>query len=66
MRNGKNEGGKTRVPIAMHFDHGLSIDTIIRAIHAGFSSVMIDASKLPFDDNVSITKEVDTLAMHVI
>lgn len=44
--------------IALHLDHGGSIDVCIRAIDMGFSSVMIDASKLPFEQNIEITKSV--------
>lgn len=44
--------------IALHLDHGASFDACVRAIDNGFSSVMIDASKLPFDQNVKLTKQV--------
>ena len=44
--------------IALHLDHGGSFESCVRAIEMGFSSVMIDASKLPFDENVEITKRV--------
>ena len=44
--------------IALHLDHGASIDACMRAIDLGFSSVMIDASKLPIDENIKITKQV--------
>ncbi|PAE27388.1 fructose-1,6-bisphosphate aldolase, class II [Paenibacillus sp. 7884-2] len=46
------------VPIALHLDHGSSLENCKSAIEAGFSSVMIDASKLPFYENVMTTKEV--------
>ncbi|MBR3120590.1 MAG: class II fructose-1,6-bisphosphate aldolase [Oceanobacillus sp.] len=46
------------VPIALHLDHGSSLENCKSAIQAGFSSVMIDASKLPFYENVMTTKEV--------
>ncbi|WP_067729932.1 class II fructose-1,6-bisphosphate aldolase [Oceanobacillus damuensis] len=46
------------VPVALHLDHGSSVENCRSAIDAGFSSVMIDASKLPFDENVKTTKEV--------
>lgn len=48
--------------IALHLDHGASFESCARAIELGFSSVMIDASKLPFDENVEITKRVVELA----
>lgn len=46
------------VPVAVHLDHGTSIDTVKKAIDLGFSSVMIDASHKPFNENVNIVKEV--------
>ncbi|MFQ6729841.1 MAG: ketose-bisphosphate aldolase [Alphaproteobacteria bacterium] len=48
--------------IALHLDHGSSIDTCKKAIELGFSSVMIDASKLPFDENIKTSKVVVELA----
>ena len=44
--------------IALHLDHGHSFESCARAIDMGFSSVMIDASNLPFDKNVDITRHV--------
>ena len=44
--------------IALHLDHGTSVESCVRAVEAGFSSVMIDASKLSFDENVKKTKQV--------
>lgn len=46
------------VPFVLHLDHGDSIENIMRAVRAGFSSVMIDGSALPFEDNVAATAEV--------
>jgi len=46
------------IPIVLHLDHGDNIETVKTAIGLGFSSVMIDASKYPFEENVRITKEV--------
>ncbi len=48
--------------IALHLDHGTSVETCTRAIELGFSSVMIDASKLSFDENIRITKQVVDIA----
>ena len=48
--------------MALHLDHGTSFESCARAIELGFSSVMIDASKLPFDENVEITKRVVEMA----
>lgn len=47
----------SHVPFVLHLDHGDSIDSVVRAIHNGFSSVMIDGSLLPWEENVAITKE---------
>ena len=44
--------------IALHLDHGHSFESCARAIDMGFSSVMIDASNLPFDKNIEITRHV--------
>lgn len=52
----------TTVPVAMHLDHGSSFEKCAEAIHAGFSSVMIDASTLPIDENIAETEKVVELA----
>lgn len=49
---------KITVPVVLHLDHGSSFDVCKAAIDAGFSSVMIDASKYEYSGNVRITKEV--------
>lgn len=46
------------VPFVLHMDHGDNLGSIVRAIHCGFSSVMIDGSLLPFEKNIAVTKEV--------
>ncbi|MEG0443344.1 MAG: class II fructose-1,6-bisphosphate aldolase [Carnobacterium sp.] len=46
------------VPVALHLDHGSSYDNCKEAIDAGFSSVMIDNSAYPIDENISATKKV--------
>lgn len=46
------------VPIALHLDHGSSVENCIAAIEAGFSSVMIDGSHYPFEENVAMTQAV--------
>ena len=48
----------TDIPIALHLDHGPDFDTCKMCIDSGFTSVMIDASKCDFEENVRITKEV--------
>lgn len=53
---------KVTVPVAIHLDHGSSFEKCAKAIHAGFTSVMIDASHHPFEENVAITSKVVELA----
>ena len=53
---------RVKVPVAIHLDHGSSFDSCKTAIDAGFTSVMIDASHDPFDENARITKEVVDMA----
>lgn len=50
------------VPIALHLDHGASIEDAEKCINAGFTSVMIDASHEDFEENIRITQEVVKLA----
>ncbi|MEY8256187.1 ketose-bisphosphate aldolase [Erysipelotrichaceae bacterium 66-17] len=52
------EATHTDVPVCIHLDHGDTYETVVRAIQAGMTSVMIDASKLPYDENVAITRKV--------
>ena len=46
------------VPVGLHLDHGTDRAMIHQAIIAGYTSVMIDASKYPFDENVARTRDV--------
>ena len=46
------------IPVCLHLDHGQSFESCKAAIDAGFSSVMIDASRLELTENVRVTKEV--------
>jgi fructose-bisphosphate aldolase class II len=48
----------SRVPLALHLDHGSSFEICKQCIDSGFTSVMIDASSLDFEANVSVTKSV--------
>ncbi|MBM6678924.1 ketose-bisphosphate aldolase [Faecalicoccus pleomorphus] len=57
-----DEINATELPVALHLDHGANIDQILHAIQLGFSSVMIDGSSLPFEENVKQTQEVVKLA----
>ena len=47
-----------QVPVCVHLDHGETLEMVYRALDLGFTSIMIDASTLPYDENVKITKEV--------
>lgn len=49
---------RSSVPVTIHFDHGATFEQILGAIQAGFTSVMIDGSMLPFAENVAITRKV--------
>jgi len=50
------------VPIAVHFDHGLDVDAIRVALELGFTSVMIDASHLPIEQNIEMVRAVKEMA----
>ena len=50
--------GRTRAPVALHLDHGKSVALSLAAIDAGYTSVMIDASRASFQENVEKTREV--------
>ncbi len=51
-----------RVEVAVHLDHGLTVDCIRSALKYGFTSVMLDCSLKPFEENIRITKEIAALA----
>jgi fructose-bisphosphate aldolase, class II len=53
---------KVTVPVAIHLDHGSSFQKCAEAIHAGFTSVMIDGSHHPLEENIELTKKVVELA----
>lgn len=58
MVEGLMEDLKVTVPVAIHLDHGSSFEKCKEAIDAGFTSVMIDASHHPFEENIEITTKV--------
>lgn len=58
MTKGLIKGLNITVPVALHLDHGSSFASCKAAIDAGFSSVMIDGSHHPIDENVAMVKEV--------
>ena len=54
----KKYGENSPIPIALHLDHGKSLETIKACIDAGYTGVMIDGSSLPYEQNVELTREV--------
>lgn len=53
---------KAEIPLVLHLDHCKSFETIIKAIRAGFTSVMYDGSSLPFSENQKKTAEIVAIA----
>lgn len=51
-----------KVPVAVHFDHGTELSYIEQALKLGFTSVMIDASRYPIEENIRLTRQVKALA----
>lgn len=65
MAKGATEYAKElgyEIPIVLHLDHGDSLEICKECIEAGFSSVMIDGSHLPYEENVALTKQVADFA----
>lgn len=58
----RERAGNSLTPFVLHLDHGASLDQVVRAIRAGFTSVMIDGSLLPYDENVEKTRKVVEIA----
>ncbi|MBN1291321.1 MAG: class II fructose-bisphosphate aldolase [Candidatus Latescibacteria bacterium] len=56
---------KACVPVVLNLDHGMSIETVVRALRCGFSAVMYDASKKPLDQNIEETRLVVKMAHSV-
>ncbi|MBO5246467.1 MAG: class II fructose-bisphosphate aldolase [Eubacterium sp.] len=56
------EAKNATVPVCLHLDHGSSFELAVRAIKEGYTSVMIDGSKLPFDGNVDVSARVVAVA----
>lgn len=58
IATGKYYAQKSSTPVVLHLDHGRSKELIFKAVDAGFSSVMIDASDKPYDENVAAVREI--------
>lgn len=54
----KKYGADSPIPVALHLDHGKSLESVKACIDGGYTSVMIDGSSLPYEDNVELTREV--------
>ncbi|MBQ1502611.1 MAG: class II fructose-1,6-bisphosphate aldolase [Clostridia bacterium] len=54
----KTVAERATVPVALHLDHCTSFDAVMRALWAGYTSVMFDGSKMPFEENVALTRKV--------
>ena len=62
VRMAVDEAIKASVPVCIHLDHGASLAHVMEAIQCGFTSVMIDASSRPLEENIAICKQVVELA----
>ena len=51
-----------KVPVCIHFDHGVSYEKCIQALDLGFTSIMFDGSQLPYEENIQKTKELAIIA----
>lgn len=58
----KAEAARTSVPVALHLDHGESLEEVELAIQAGFGSVMLDASAKRLEENIALTKKAVRIA----
>lgn len=50
------------IPVVLHLDHGTDFAQNVRCLHAGFTSLMFDGSKLPYEENVAISKKICEIA----
>ncbi|MBR1438962.1 MAG: class II fructose-1,6-bisphosphate aldolase [Synergistaceae bacterium] len=56
---------RSNIPVACHLDHGSSLAVAVQALRAGYTSIMIDGSKLPFEENIAVTKAVTEICHSV-
>ena len=56
------EARSASVPVCLHLDHGSSFELAVQAIKEGYTSVMIDGSKLPFEENIDVSARVVSVA----
>ena len=65
LANVKELAEQAAVPVVMHLDHGSSYALCVQALRAGYTSIMIDGSKLPLEENIALTKQVVMLCSPV-
>ena len=58
LANVSSAAKKSKVPVAMHLDHGSSFDLAMQALRSGYTSIMIDGSHSIFEENIEVTKRV--------
>ena len=58
----KTAAEASTVPVALHLDHGTSFEQVIQCIGSGFTSVMIDWSKHPLEENIAVTSQILSVA----
>jgi fructose-bisphosphate aldolase class II len=58
----KTQAKNARVPIALHLDHGTNLDLVGRCLEVGYTSIMFDGSKLPYDENQILTRQAAEMA----
>lgn len=56
--NVRTAAKRAKVPVVMHLDHGDSFELAMRAFRAGYTSIMIDGSRLPFEENIALSRSV--------
>src|SRR3972149_12207693 len=58
----REQAKKVKIPVAMHLDHGKSLDIVSQALEAGYTSVMFDGSDLSFQENQIYTRQAVEMA----
>ena len=58
----KTAAAEANVPVVLHLDHGTDFDQNVRCLRAGFTSLMYDGSKKPYEENVAVTSQVVHIA----
>lgn len=53
---------RASIPVVVHLDHGPNLEMVMQALRLGFTSVMIDASSLPFEQNIAVSRQVAEIA----